>query len=162
MVTIQQLSEHRWPEYRALRLEALKQDPIAFGSSFEEEAQFSQDEWKRRLQNAVFAVDGDVPVGLIVRVRKKQKNTQHILHIFSVYVKVSHRTQGIGKKLLDYVIAEAKRDQTLKKLQLMVNPLQKDAVRLYEQAGFTIVGTLRAEMQVNGVFYDELMMEKLL
>ncbi len=37
MIEITRLAEDRWQEYRYLRLEALKVDPLAFGSSFDEE-----------------------------------------------------------------------------------------------------------------------------
>ena len=46
MVKVKKLYEKRWKEYRDLRLKALKSDSIAFGSSYEEEAIMTEDEWK--------------------------------------------------------------------------------------------------------------------
>ena len=43
-----------------------------------------------------------------------------------------------------------------------VNAEQTVAVALYKQLGFELTGTLKKELQVDGRFYDELILEKLL
>ncbi len=44
MIVTKSLSPERWKEYADLRLEALKNDPLAFGSSYEEELQLREEE----------------------------------------------------------------------------------------------------------------------
>jgi ribosomal protein S18 acetylase RimI-like enzyme len=43
-----------------------------------------------------------------------------------------------------------------------VNTEQNAAVDLYKQFGFNVVGRLKNELRIDGKFYDELIMEKLL
>ncbi len=56
MIEVKNLPPDRWKECRDLRLEALQNDPLAFESSYEEEKTITQDEWKRRIKNELFAL----------------------------------------------------------------------------------------------------------
>ena len=49
MIEIKQLPPERWQDYQKLRLEALKADPIAFGSSYEEEISRPEEFWRNRI-----------------------------------------------------------------------------------------------------------------
>lgn len=41
MIEIEKLDDGHWEEYRELRLEALKKEPMAFSSSYEEELELT-------------------------------------------------------------------------------------------------------------------------
>ena len=101
MVEIKKLSADRWKDYRSLRLEALKNDPTAFGSSYGEEMKLSEKEWKRRMKNTLFALSDNKPIGMIVYVFQKKAKIKHIANIFGVYVKREFRNRGIGKNLIE-------------------------------------------------------------
>ncbi len=160
MIVVKRLEEDRWREYRALRLEALKKEPIAFGSHYDEEKNFSEDVWRRRIGDAFFALSEDKPIGMIVYIRENKIKTKHIGNIFGVYVTRKYRGQGVGKKLMDTVLTQAQKTEDAVKIKLSVNPEQKAAVKLYQSCGFKIVGQLKKELFVEGKFYDELVMEK--
>lgn len=160
MIEIKGLSSNSWKEYRDLRLDALKKDPTAFGSSHEEEKKLSQVEWKRRTKNVLFAISNNTPIGMIVFVFLKQKKIKHIAKIYGVYVKKEYRSQGIGNKLLEAALTEIQKNKNIVKINLNVNPDQKAAVNLYKKYGFKPIGTLKKDLFVDGKFYDELMMEK--
>ncbi|MCW3999131.1 MAG: GNAT family N-acetyltransferase [Candidatus Bathyarchaeota archaeon] len=66
----------------------------------------------------------------------------------------SYQNLGIGTELLMHLLSIAKEKQ-LKKIFLTVNVNNAKAQRLYHKAGFTLEGTLRGEMQLNGKFIDE-------
>ena len=160
MVEVKKLSDDRWKDYRDLRLEALKSDPIAFGSSYEEEIAISKEEWKKRITNALFALSNDKPIGMIVYIVDIKLKTRHVANIFGVYVKKEHRGQGTGKKLIDSTISLIKKDKAIVKIKITVNPEQKAAVKLYKKCGFDLVGRHKKELKVDDKFYDELIMEK--
>jgi RimJ/RimL family protein N-acetyltransferase len=162
MIVVKKLEEDRWKEYRDLRLEALIKEPIAFGSSYDEEKNLSEEEWRKRIGNAFFAMSEDKPIGMIVYVRDNKIKTKHIGNIFGVYVTREYRGKGVGKKLMDIVLAQVQKSKDVVKIKLTVNPEQKVAVKLYQNCGFKIVGQLKKELYVEGKFYDELSMEKLL
>jgi ribosomal protein S18 acetylase RimI-like enzyme len=160
MITIARLAESRWQEYRNLRLEALKNDPLAYGSSYEEELPYQEAEWRRRMQNVLFALEDGAPVGMIVCGRNNRLKTGHICGIYGVYINQDHRGRGTGKKLMDAALEEIKKMPGVVKIELAVNPTQKAAARLYRKYGFKVTGRVKKALRVNGKFYDELMMER--
>lgn len=162
MIETKRLPESRWKEYKALRLEALKSDPTAFGSSYTEEVKLSENEWKKRIKNALFALLNDKPTGMIVYVFGKKLKIKHIANIYGVYVKKEYRNQGAGKRLVASAISLIKKNKNIIKINLNVNPKQKAAVRLYKRYGFKTIGVLKKDLYVNGKFYDELIMEKII
>ena len=87
---------------------------------------------------------------------------RHITRIFGVYVDQNHRGKGVGKKLLERALELIRQNKDIAKVQLMVNQEQEVAVELYKRIGFIVVGKLKKEIKVNDVFYDELVMEKML
>ena len=161
MVIVKKLPDRMWKEYRNLRLEGLKTDSIAFGSSYEEEIKLPIKAWKKRIKNVLFALSNDKPVGMITFVLKNKAKTRHIANIFGVYVKQEFRGQGIGEKLIESAISSIKNNRNAIKINLNVNAKQKAAVKLYEKYGFKTVGRLKKDLHVNGKFYDELIMEKM-
>jgi ribosomal protein S18 acetylase RimI-like enzyme len=161
-IVVKKIDAYRWMEYRDLRLESLKSDPAAFGNSYEEEKDMTEDEWKRRIKNALFALSKDRLVGMIVVVFRARAKTKHVADLFGVYVNKEYRNRGIGKKLIEGALKIIKRNLNVTKIKLTVNPEQSSAVRLYERFGFESVGRLKTELKVHGRFYDEIIMEKLL
>lgn len=162
MITIKKLGEERWAEYRELRLEGLKSDSIAFGSAYEEENEMSEEDWKLRMKNALFALSGDRLVGMIVVVNNERIKASHIANIFGVYVRKEYRGQKIGKKLMEAALKTTQKNQNFVKVSLTVNPEQTAAVNLYKSFGFELVGRLKKELKVDNIFYDEVIMEKFL
>ncbi len=160
MTEIRRLAPSRWKDYRLLRLESLRQSPLAFGSSFEEEVSFSESEWKRRMKGTCFAMAGEVPVGMVVCSFTKEVKFRHIAEIFGLYVKERYRGRGIGTALLEHALKLARDKRRIVKVRLYVNDRQRAALRAYEKAGFKVVGRLDREMKVGGRFYAMLVMEK--
>jgi ribosomal protein S18 acetylase RimI-like enzyme len=162
MIEIIRLPPERWMESRDLRLAALKEEPSAYGGSYEEEMNFSEDEWKRRLPNALYALSDDKPVGTVTYIVSERAKLKHIAQIFGVYVDPDYRGRGIGRKMLETALDLISKNKDIVKIRLTVNRQRDPAVALYKSLGFLVVGELEKELRVDGVFYDELMMEKML
>lgn len=161
MIKVRRLPVDRWREYRDLRLEALRMEPAAFGSSSQEDEKLTEEQWRKRIQNVTFALSDDKPLGMISCVFSDRVKTGHVADIFGVYVSPDHRGRGVGTKLLKRVLSLARRKGIIK-LKLAVNPEQLAAVRLYEKAGFVPVGRMKKELRIGRRFFDEIIMEKLL
>ena len=145
------------PGFRALRLDALRLHPAAFGSSFEEESQYPPDEFARRLLSppaVTFGgfVDGTLAglAGLIVPTRIKKR---HRGDVFGVYVDAAQRRSGLAHALVATVIAHA-RNEGLCLLQLTVTVGNNSARAMYERLGFTAFAIERRALLVDGVFHD--------
>lgn len=162
MIKVKKLSAKRWKDYRKLRLEALKNDPIAFGSSYEEQKLTKEKEWKKGIKNVLFALSDDKPIGMIVYTFESKIKYKHIANIYGFYVTEEFRGMSIGKKLLESSLSLIKKNKNIIKISLNVNPKQKAAFNLYKKFGFRKVALIKKDMCVNGKFYDELMMEKIL
>lgn len=162
MITVTRLDESGWQDYRDLRLEALKEQPLAFGSSYEEEQPYTETQWRERVKNVLFAVSDNKPVGMIVCGRNNRLKISHICGIYGVYIKKEYRGQGISNQLMDAALAEIQEMTGVVKIELMVNPTQKAAKRLYRKYGFKVVGHSKKALKFDSKFYDELMMEKFL
>lgn len=158
---IERLPESRWKECRDLRLEALMEEPIAFGSSFVEEKHITESEWRKRINNAIFALENSSPIGMVVLIREANLKTNHIGNIFGLFVKRSHRGHGIGYQLIQNAIQEYKKLDNIVKIKLAVNKEQSTATKLYSKIGFKIVGTLTKEIKYENKYHDELIMELL-
>ncbi len=162
MIEIKKLPISRWKDYKALRLEALKSEPAAFGSSYSEEKNLGVGEWKRRVNNVVFALIDNKPIGMVGYSFNKRAKTGHIADIFGVYLNKKYRGQGLGRELLRSALEIISKNKRIIKVELGVNTEQTAAIRLYEKNRFVVVGRFRKEMKLNGRFFDEFVMEKLL
>ena len=159
MVRIQRLPASRWADYRALRLEALRTDAAAFGSSYEEELKHRPHVWKERLGSCIFAVSEGLPVGMISVVFNDRAKTRHVADIFGFYVTPDARGKGVGRALLNAAVAAARKRKGVLKLELSVNPEFQPALSLYDGVGFEATGTAKKALNVGGRFYDLLNME---
>ena len=148
-IEILRLTPKRWKEYKKLRLEALQQDPIAFGSSFEEEKNIPEKEWKKRLKTTLFAFSGNKIVGLITYNFRQKKKLKHIADIYSVYVMKEFRKKGVGRELMESAFFHILKNTKIQKISLGVTPEQKAAVELYKRFGFKVVGKFKKDMRVN-------------
>ncbi|MDG7011874.1 MAG: GNAT family N-acetyltransferase [Nitrososphaerota archaeon] len=162
MLTVAELSEDRWQDFRELRLEALMHEPAAFGSSYEEERDMPEGEWRRRMGTMLFALEDGIPVGMISYSVSTRLKTKHVAHIHSVYVRPSARRKGGGALLLKKALDKIREHEGVVKVQLSVNPAMGAAVSLYERGGFVSRMRSEKELLVDGKYHDLLYMEKML
>lgn len=162
MIEIKKLNEDRWQDFRDLRLEALKTEPIAFSNSDEEEQVLPEPVWRERIKNVIFAMSDNKPVGMAGNFRSNRIKTNHVCEIYGMYVRKEYRSQGIGKKLLEAMLEEIQNLKGVTKIKIGVNPAQKAAEHLYWKYGFKAAGHFKKDMCINGIFYDEIFLEKFL
>ena len=80
---------------------------------------------------------------------------------FSVYIERTRRRQGIGRQLLDRLIALA-RVQGYHKMVLAAMAFNGAGLALYTRTGFSRVGVYREQGQLDGRWVDVVIMEQLL
>ena len=146
--------------YRRLRLEALRTEPTAFGSSYEIEASAKADKYRDRLlgsaDNFVLgACDGEQLVGIGGFFRETAPKRQHIGSVWGVYVTPSFRGRGIGRSLLTSMVERARVLADLEHILLSVTSENAAALALYRSLGFEAWGTEPAALKYEGVDYDE-------
>jgi RimJ/RimL family protein N-acetyltransferase len=166
-VTIRPLGPHDFAAYRRVRLRALAEHPEAFTSSADEEATTEGDaRMARRLSPSPQAphdamlgafADGALvgTIGMTVDMRAK---TRHRGLVVGMYVVPERAGRGLGRALIEAQIARARATPGLDSLVLTVTAGNAHAQRLYEHAGFEVVGREPEAVRVAGVGHDKLMM----
>jgi GNAT superfamily N-acetyltransferase len=149
--------------FQALRLEALRTDPVAFASSYEEERDLPESTVAERLlatddRAIVGAFDGDDLVGLAAWHREEMMKLQHKGFIWGVFVRESHRGQGLARRLLEAVIALARRADGILLLNLTAYADNAPAIALYESLGFVVYGREASAICVDGTLHDDVHM----
>lgn len=168
-VSIIILPPSRWPEYKAVRLNALENDPTAFATTYQEDAMMPDQEWQDRLKNAtgqksymLFAESEGKIIGMTGALLYQGQCVKHQATIVSVYVTPEYRGQGIAKKLMHGIIQCLQNDKKIVHVQLTVNINNTAAIKLYESFGFKKIGILEKLVKINDNFVDGYMMIKIL
>jgi len=128
---------------RAVRLRALSDTPLAFGSTHAREAAYPPARWEQWARDgaasptqATFlavATDADEPVGLAVAVI--DADDPHSAHLFSMWVAPEARGTGAATALLEAVV-DWTTAQGARTLRTQVTTGNEPAARLYSGAGF--------------------------
>jgi RimJ/RimL family protein N-acetyltransferase len=155
------------PAYRALRLRGLAEHPDAFTSDADEDATKPLAWTERRIAAkpdaphdvvlGAFGAAGAL-VGVVGMDVDPRRKVRHIGHVFGMYVPAESRGAGVGRLLLDALIARARTVGGLEQLRLTVTDGNAAARALYEHAGFVAWGTERAAIKVGGAAYDKVHM----
>lgn len=160
---IRPLTESDLCSYRALRLQALRECPAAFGASPASEQALSDAQILDRFAGAAGQImwgsfdDSDRLCATLGLYRDLGEKTAHKGHLFAMYVAEQARAQGLARRLLETAI-EHGQSLNLRQLMLGCNASNAGALRLYEQAGFRPYGLEPAALHVDGRFFDEVLM----
>jgi ribosomal protein S18 acetylase RimI-like enzyme len=147
-------------EFRALRLRALREEPEAFGSSWEEENARPLEQTVARLQaEGITAFGGFDDAGKLagmVRLRRQDGvKAEHKADIISMYVAPEVRGRGLGRMLLDAAIAHARSTPGIEQLLLAVNTTNTPARNLYLAMGFEPFGREPKALKIGDRYFDE-------
>ena len=145
-----------------LRLRALKDNPEAFAATYEETLRNGKEQFIQRIhpkEDAFYlgAFESDL-VGMVYFQRDEGRKNLHKGRILSMYVQPVNRGQGIGKSLLQSVIAQANRLAGLEQLHLMVVTTNEAARVLYRSMGFEVYGTVLQAFKEDEQYWDEELM----
>ena len=144
--------------YRDIRLEALEENPEAFGSTFERESERPLS-WFEALvgRSDIFGafVDGTL-AGIAGYVAQESSKQAHKALLWGMYVRSAARNAGLGKRLVAAVLSHAR--GRVEMVQLTVVSENEGARRLYNALGFVEYGLEKRALKQNGRYYDEVLM----
>jgi ribosomal protein S18 acetylase RimI-like enzyme len=144
LITIQLLLPNEFERFKTIRLRALREDPDAFGATYQEACERKQEAWVEQVAQipTFVATNGALDLGL-VRVTKDAADPQ-IAWLISMWVAPEARGNQIASKLID-VAVEWSAKQGVRILRLDVGDFNTPAIALYERKGFKkngVCGTL--------------------
>lgn len=147
------------PTYWALRLRALREEPYAFGSSYEDSKDRPMAEVEKRLAGegdnfTLGAFEGETLVGMVTFHRQTGMKERHGANIFGMYVAPEAQGKGVGGALLDSLLARARTLAGLEQIHLGVATTQDSARGLYRSRGFEPYALVRRELKVGDTYVD--------
>jgi ribosomal protein S18 acetylase RimI-like enzyme len=162
-VTIRRLVPADAAAFRAMRLEALRDSPTAFGSSLHEIADRPLEWFAARLaggddtQAFGAEIDGRL-AGVVVVAREAAAKERHRAQVQSMFVVAACRGRGVGAALLRRALAAADAMPGLRHVVLTVTSGNAAARALYEAHGFVPYGTLPEALCIDGRYFDDVLM----
>ena len=156
MVEIRELSPADWPAVEAIYAEGIATGDATFETETPTWAEFDAG----RLPNPrVVAVDGDRVVGWAALAPTSKRECYAGVVEHSVYVEESSRGRGIGRVLLEALVASADA-AGIWTIQTSVFPENAASLALHLRVGFRIVGRRERIAQLNGIWRDTLLLER--
>jgi len=149
MVMVRTATANDWQVLREIRLEALRDAPSAFGSTYAEQAVFAEADWRSRISRGktffayISEVNGVKPDGLVGGLQEEAATVE----LVSLWVRPHARGMGVGEVLVETVIRWA-RATNASSVHLWFTETNQRARRLYERCGFSPTGE-RQELSSN-------------
>lgn len=143
--------------YMKIRLKALRNNPEAFGSSFEEEKDRTVKMYGQRLESeesyTYGAFQNNQLIGTVTLLKEKYIKFRHRANIVGMYVAPESRGAGIGRLLLIEAINQAKSLGEIEQINLSVVTTNEPAKKLYTSLGFEVFGTEKRALKLDEKTY---------
>ncbi len=143
---VRRIRASEWRSLRSLRLEALLDSPLAYGSTHQHEVLRPDRDWRER---AAAGADGEEEVGFAAVAADRWVGMARgylerpVAHLIAVYVTPDWRQRGIGHAVSQAVVAWA-RERGASSVLLSVSDWNDEARRVYESIGFVPTGVQKA------------------
>jgi ribosomal protein S18 acetylase RimI-like enzyme len=148
--------------YRDLRLNALGQNPEAFGASLAESITVPLEDLEDRITSSerslVFGAFAPELIGIVGLTRRNGSKLQHKATIWGMYVSPEARGKGIARALMERAIERAKDMPYVEEVVLSVVTSNQIARELYTSLGFASYGYETRALRIGGTYLDEELM----
>jgi L-amino acid N-acyltransferase YncA len=156
VIEIRAMTAGDWPE-----VEGIYAEGIATGNATFETAPPSYEEFdaSRLREHRLVAVEDRRIVGWAALSPTSSRECYAGVAEHSVYVAAPMRGRGVGRKLMDALLASADASGVWT-IQTNVFPENSATVALHERVGFRVVGRRERIAQLDGVWRDTLLLER--
>jgi ribosomal protein S18 acetylase RimI-like enzyme len=160
--TIRRIGAADVEAFRSIRLEGLRNDPEAFGSTFEKESSESAQYFLDRLsRNAVFGgFAEDRLLGVAGFYSFEDTKSRHKGVLWGMYVTPEARGSGLATALVETLLEHAGKE--VEQVLLTVVVSNPRARRFYQRIGFVEYGLEEKSLKYKDAYYDEVLMVKFL
>ena len=159
-IEVRVLNENDAASLWKIRLEALQQEPDAFGDTAEEHQAITIESLAARMRptDSRFGLGAFVSgqlVGTVRFERPERAKNRHRSSIHAVYVSDAYRGKGVARTMLAEVIRMARAQAGVEQIELTVGVGQTAAKRLYESFGFKCYGRHEHALKIGEQYIDQ-------
>ena len=150
-----------WFSYQKLRLTALKVAHESFGSTYEREVQFTEQQIIERISpnsNKFFMgiFDERELIGMVSFHKEIGEKDRHKGNIYGMFIHGDYQNKGLAKLLLSTLINKVKEEYPdLEQIRLSVVSNNISAVKLYGHLGFEKYGVEINALKTGDKYFDE-------
>lgn len=150
------LSDRDWAQLRDVRLRALRESPMAFLSTYEEQVRWTDSDWKTEASRGEWLVEvsGTETVALLGATPESDV-AESDRYLSFLWVAADQRDRGIAQNLVRTMLSRL-RDQGVARAWLWVLGENAAARNLYERLGFVGTGE-RQPLKKDPARYEERM-----
>lgn len=146
--------------FKAFRIAAVANDPVAFYPTVEELSSMSLEKFAARLdantgEHVFAAFIDDEMVGVLGCRHETLHQVQHKAHIWGVATKPEYRGRGMARSLMQAAITHARNGGVIRKITLSVYDQNVPAKALYTGMGFKTWALEQNAMCLNGAMIAE-------
>ncbi|MEH7457071.1 GNAT family N-acetyltransferase [Bacillus pseudomycoides] len=148
-------------QYWDLRLQALRVNPDAFVTTYEEAMQKENpvEEVAQNLNSKTSYTfgafnDENRLLGVVTLLTEQKAAYKHKGHLVAMYVDAQSRGEGIAKALIGALV-EKSRELKIEQINLGVVSDNEVAKKLYQSMGFTTYGTEKRALKMNNIYRDD-------
>jgi ribosomal protein S18 acetylase RimI-like enzyme len=149
---VRRIRPDEWPQYRDLRLEALKDSPLAFVERYRDASTQADPYWQDRVARGAAGSASSIFVALRAGrfIGKagwfvESEVTEYVsAHVVGVYVTPRARGQGVADTLMAEVLRSAREEASAARVRLFVMAINVRASAFYRRIGFVPTGATMA------------------
>jgi ribosomal protein S18 acetylase RimI-like enzyme len=160
-VVVRRLTKSDAAEYRRVRLDGLKNYPVAFNGCYDIESLLPLDDFAARIfeppnLSAIFGafifknLFGVVALDVSAAVKLSHKAT-----LWGMYTMPSARGMGIGNKMMQALLSYAAQIPCMERILLSVTASNTQASRWYEELGFKLYGLEPKAVKFGNKYEDD-------
>ncbi|HZU77621.1 MAG TPA: GNAT family N-acetyltransferase [Dehalococcoidia bacterium] len=146
-ITVRRIRADEWQKQRDLRLRALAEAPLAFGSTLAREQALPEETWRERASGGAADADratfiaerGGTWAGMATGLLEPGGDGERPAWVVGMWVDPGVRRRGVARSLLT-VVADWARERGADVLNLDVTETNIPAIALYESLGFRASG----------------------
>jgi RimJ/RimL family protein N-acetyltransferase len=160
--SIRQLTADDWRAFEQVRLKALETDPMVFGSSYAKESQFTETDWRSRLEaddSAVFMLFADeTPIGITGVSVFSDDPTGKTAILWGSWLEPQFRGKGLSELIYKARIDWAKARPTVERIIVSHRASNVSSKFANQKHGFTYTRT-HEKVWTDGATEDEVCYE---
>lgn len=156
MIRYEAMQAQHWPAVKNIYEEGIRTGHATFEKAAPEWSEWNQAHLE---QPRLVALDNGEVLGWAALTPVSGRCIYAGVAEVSVYVSAAARGKGLGKGLLQHLVDESEKNG-LWTLQAGIFPENKASVAIHESCGFRIVGVRERIGKMNGVWRDNLLLER--